>query len=260
MVKAFRNKGYPYTKLVGAVAVNTDRHEATVSFKIEPGRKCQFGSIAITGNGGYVREEIFSRALRFNEGEVYSEEKVDESLRNLFNLDVFKTISIDPESEQLGLTAIPIQLNVEPKKRRSVGLGLGYGSEDGPRVSGTWTYRNAFSWAGKLSLNAKRSDLIQTVEVDYLQPYAMDALSSLRYQAGYEREFLDSHTNRRWFTDLDLSQKFRQQWTWNFGYILEANDIEDLNLDDPEEQARFRENNDFPYFSCRIRASSRYPG
>ena len=245
LVKAFRNNGYPNVNLDGEVTVNTDRNEAMVTFDIIPGAKCQFGKITIADNMDYIREETLYRALRFEKGETYSEAKVDGSMRNLFNLDVFKTVSFSPEEGHSDRTVIPFTLEAEPKKRQSTRLGVGYGSEDGPRVSGTWTFRNAFNWGGKLSLNAKTSKLIQKANVEFLQPYAIDSKSSLKYVAGFEREFLDSHTNRRSFAEIDLNQDINQNWSYNFGYILEINKLEDFNIDDPEEIALFRDDNNF---------------
>ena len=245
ITKVFRNRGYPHVDVIGAVKVNTDRNEATATFEISPGLRCQFGHTNITGNHEYVRKKIFLRALRYKQSDIYSQEKIDESLRNLFNLDVFKTVSLSPREGDSEDTIIPMMLDVAPKKRQSVSLGLGYGSEDGPRASGKWTYRNAFNWAGKFSINAKGSDLIRKADLEYVQPYAFGPKSTVRYDSGYEREILESHTNRKLFTDIDFNQKLQKNWAWNLGYSLEKNDLEDLNIDDPEELARFNQDNDF---------------
>jgi outer membrane protein assembly complex protein YaeT len=248
LLKALGNKGYPLATLSGQVTVNTDDHLAQIHFDLKPGERCAFGSVTISGNDGYVNDVVIHRALAFKKGEAYATDKVEESQRNLFNLDIFKVALIKPSEKKespSGSCEIPMLLQVKPKKRQSVKFGLGYGTEDGFRLMGAWTYRNLFGWGGKLTLSAKRSDLIENAQGEYVQPYFLGAKNTLLSKGGFEQDNFVSYTNRKVFADALFTRQLTKSWKASIGYTLQVNDVTQLNLQDPAEIAQIEEKNTY---------------
>ncbi len=238
ILKILGNKGHPLAELKGRVMINVDDNQADVTFDLNPGLGCIFGPVSILQDDTYVKDVVIYRAISFKQGETYSTDKVDESRRNLFDLDIFKLALIKPGKPAKDQNAVPMIVQVKPKKRQSIKIGVGYGSEDGFRVKGAWTYRNVWGWAGKLSVSAKRSDLIENSQIEYIQPYFLDEKNALLSTAGFQREKFESHTNRKVFANASFNRKFKKNWTWTAGYNLEVNRIEDLYITDPEEIER----------------------
>lgn len=242
--KKLGNKGYPFAGLTGRVAVNTQRNSAQASFTVTPGRQYTFGAVTIEKTDTPVKDIVVMRAITFSTGALYSTDKVESSQRNLYNLDVFRMALVKPEAPDPEADSVPMTIQLKPKKRQNVRLGVGYGTEDGFRVKGAWTYRNLWGWAGKFSLSAKRSDLIENVQADYMQPYFLDDRNTLRTKAGFEQEKFVSYTNRKIFADAGIVRSFRPDWSLSAGYNLELNKLVDIKLTLPEElEAASSENN-----------------
>jgi len=232
ILKELGNSGYPFANLTGKVTVHTETNSARVFFSLDPQKQYAFGPLTILPNDSGVKEIVIKRAVDFKEGELYVAEKVDQSRYNLFNLDMFRIALIRPETPEPEILSVPMTVQLEPKKRQNIKLGVGYGTEDGLRLKGAWTYRNPWGWAGKTSLSAKRSDLIENIQAEYIQPYFLDAKNTLQAKTGFEHEKLESYNNRKIFGNAGIKRNLVKNWTVAFGYNLEVNDLENIKITD----------------------------
>lgn len=239
-----QNAGYARAAVTFDVEVDRTRRTAGITITIDPGPQCVFGDVLITGTGD-VQENLIGRALTFQPGDAYSAVAIAESRRNLADLDIFDRSLLIPDRGESAGNSVPITFEYKLKKRRNVQLGLGYGSEDGIRIDGSWTYRNVAGRGGKFRLKAERSDLKQGAYADYRQPYIINRHTNLRTRLGTEQETLESHRTERSFSDVTLKRTFRRFWQWTLGYGLEINRIRDLELIDPEEVNNFVRDNAF---------------
>ncbi len=251
LAKTYGNHGYPFADIKGKVIVNTEKNVADITLRIDPGRRHTFGKIKITENKGYVKDIVIQRAMQFKDGDIYNADKIEQSQRNLYNLDVFQVALIKPGKPVQDSDAVPMEIQLRPKKRRNVKFGVGYGNEDGVRLSGALTYRNPFGRAGKFSLNARRSDIIETIFGSYKQPYIFDAKTQLQANGGWTREKLDSYTSRQIFTNATFLRNFGNSWVGQIGYNLELHTLEELKLTDPEEIRKATAENEFLISSLR---------
>jgi outer membrane protein assembly complex protein YaeT len=242
--KELGNSGYPFFKVTGNVVVDIRSNTAAVSFDIVPGEKSRFGDLLIVQKDSPVQETLIQRAITFKPGEAFEARKLEQSQRNLYNLDVFKSALIKTEPSPPESNTVPMRLELKPKKQQSIKFGVGYGSEDGFRVKTGWAYRNIAGWAGRFSMNAKRSDIYEGISGDYSQPYLWDSKNQLRAAGGIERETLDSYDNRKSYSNVSLTRKVLKEWDLILKYNLEINRLEDLNVTDPDELVAFeREHN-----------------
>ncbi|MGD8367046.1 MAG: BamA/TamA family outer membrane protein [Desulfobacterales bacterium] len=250
--RSFQNRGFPFPKIEGRVRVDVRENLARVVFTVDPGRALCFGAVKIVQEGATVSETVVLRALRFKTGEPYSASAVEQSRRNLINLDVFRSALILPGQPEADNDSLPMEVRLRSKEPRQVGFGIGYGSEDGLRLRASWTYRNAFSRAGRFTFSASRTDLIQNVQAEYGQPYWIDAKTDLRSRAGWERELFDSYTNRKQFLNAALDRRLPKNWTGTLGYGLEDNKLEEVDIADPIERLEFIRNNEYLISSVNI--------
>jgi len=241
----YGSRGYPFAKVDGRVRVDVGENRAQVELSVEPGGLYRFGSVAIRQEGAYVDEEVVRRALAFAAGDVYSASAVEQSRRNLVNLDVFKSALVLRGEPGPDSGVLPMEVRLRAKDPRQIGFGVGYGSEDGIRLRASWAYRNAFSRAGRFTVSARRTDLVQNVQAEYAQPYWPDARTDLRSRTGWERETFDSYTNQKRFLDAAFDRRLWPDWTGTIGYGLEDNELEEVEIDDPEERAEFILNNEY---------------
>ena len=143
-------------------------------------------------------------------------------------------------------------VHVTPKKRNSFKAGIGYGNEDGLRLSGVWTYRNLLGWGGKFSIEAKRSDLIDSVRGRYVQPYFMGERHTLNTNAGFLRDKTDSYTSRSISANAFFERKLNAFWRGKIGYNLDLSEITELKVADPLDIAEIQEGNNYLISSAQI--------
>lgn len=243
--KEFQNNGYPFPKVTGNVEVDMRSSLAQIRFEIVPGAKCRFGEVSVFQKEPGVNETLLRRALTFQPGDIYEAGKIEESQRNLHGLDVFKSALLKPQTVLPDTGTVPIHLETKPGKRQSVKFGVGYGTEDGFRVKGGWTYRNVGGLAGRFGLNAKRSDIYEGIWADYNQPYPWDAANRLVASAGGERETLDSYVNQKVFGSVNFTRKLPYHMNFIFGYNLEINRLEDVRVSSPSELQAYERDHEY---------------
>jgi outer membrane protein insertion porin family/translocation and assembly module TamA len=243
--KMMGNRGYPLATVKAHARVNVQSNRARIRFEVEPGPRCTFGELRLQRQGLPVKEAVIRRAVTFKPGTLYDERKVDESQRNLYNLDIFKSAAIRPGAPLPDTQAVPMEVKVKPKKRQSFKFGIGYGTEDKFRVKAGWIYRNPAGWAGRFSLDAKYSSLYEGLTGKYVQPYFLGARNSLSIGCGTEKDHLESYDNLKVYANASLTRRLRRHWQSVFGYDLEMNRLEHLNVTDPLERARYLKDDDY---------------
>lgn len=245
ILKKLGSNGYPMAQVTGKALIYPSTNKATVTFVISPGRLCFFGDTTVISDEPIVSEKVLERSRTYRTETLYDTRKVDQSQRNLYNLDIFKTAVIQPGTPDPDTGIVPMTLELKPKKKQSIKLGVGYGDEDGLRLRAGWSYRNPFDRAGKLTFEAKRTDLLEKASAGYSQPYFWDARSALHTEAGVLREFFDSFESDNLYGTARITRKMKSHLDLTAAYFLEYSELKDLNLTDPEELAAFREDHSF---------------
>ena len=248
----YGNQGYAFAEATGKVIVDPEVNTARIAFQIDPGTQYLFGDIQIKDNDGYVKDIVIHRAIRLKPGELYNSKKIEQSQRNLYNLDVFKVSLVNTGKPEPGSDTLPMEVQVKPKKRNSVKAGIGYGNEDGLRLSGGWSYRNLLGWGGKFSIDAKHSDLIDLVRGSYVQPYFMGERHTLNTNAGFQQDSLDSYTSRSIFTNAFFERKLTTHWRGKVGYNFDLSEITELKVTDPLDIADIQEGKNFLISAAQI--------
>ncbi len=120
------NLGYAHVSVRRSANVDMPRRRASAGFWVELGPKATFGNVRFEGLGPFPEPPI-RRAVDIKFGAPYSRFELDEAKRALLGLNVFSSVSIDPDpsAENPGSTQIPILVKVERSKLRSVHAGFG---------------------------------------------------------------------------------------------------------------------------------------
>lgn len=232
--KILGDKGYPFATVSGNATVDLNDNSANITFDIDIGQLYRFGDIRITGHEDFVYEEVIRRAITFKSGEKFATKNIDESRRNLFDLNIFKTAVVKTGEKETENRTVPIDIFVRPRKKQSVKFGVGYGTDDGLRLQAAWSYRNLTGRADRLTLRARRSDIVENVYAEYLLPYFLSAKNNLVSTAGLEREEKDYYTLQRTSAEVNFYRKLETHWFATFGYNLEINRPEDIRVEDSE--------------------------
>jgi outer membrane protein assembly complex protein YaeT len=166
---ALRNRGYAYAE----VRVNleeVDARSARVRYVAEPGPPAFFGDIEIVGNRS-VNDDIIRRELVYRPGQPFRRDRLQESQRQLYALELFQFATIDvvdPEQQQ---SEVRTRVTLAEAKHRRVEFSVGYGTEEKARGELTWRNLNFMGGARSLGVRTAWSSLTRGAQVDLVQPY-----------------------------------------------------------------------------------------
>ena len=148
----YRNTGYPGATIAASVLRDDEQATVDLVFQIEEKRRNVIQSVEVAGND-QTSQKFINGQLRFSTGESQNQEKINESLRGLYQTGGFRRVEIQPQPPPQVLDTkdgqVPVKMMVkveEPKPFRFLYGGL-YDSGTGPGVVTEFENRNSLGGA-----------------------------------------------------------------------------------------------------------------
>jgi outer membrane protein insertion porin family/translocation and assembly module TamA len=233
LVQGLANLGRPAAQIEGGADVDLESHSARLAWKVAPGPLVRFGEARVEGLER-VDEKLVTRELRFREGQRYSLDLLRESQRNIYELGLFRGVTIQPErSDTEGETSPdaetvwPIAVRLEEASPRRVRVRVGYGTEDKFRAQVSWTHRNFFGGARRFDIGARYSSLVQGGAARFEQPRFLEPRLRLEVTASGLRETMPAYEAVRAGGRVLLLRPIAKRWEARLGYDYEWGDLED---------------------------------
>jgi outer membrane protein assembly complex protein YaeT len=214
------NHGYPRAQVEGQVRLDDAKNTARVEVTVTPGSLSYFGDVKIRGNRE-TPEYLIRRQLTFKPGEVFSFAELYNSQRQLYNLDLFQSVTLSPEEGTEKEQRIPVEVVLQEKKKRSVRLGLGYGNEDRFRAQLGVRFRNLGGGGRTLEVSGKHSSIEDKVVSTFTNPQLWASRNDLILQGGYIRRYLPGFTDKSTFTQERLERDLPWKLRGFVGHSLE---------------------------------------
>lgn len=151
-------EGYPFVD-VGQrdILLDPETEDGVYTLPVETGPRSRFGGIVTTGDLAFDAEHVALLA-RFERGELYDSRLVDDLRQALIATGLFNTVTVEPErtGEDAGEGTEFVTMLVEQQAGppRTLAASAGYGTGQGPRVSGSWSHRNLFPPEGAVIASA----------------------------------------------------------------------------------------------------------
>lgn len=161
ILKYLGENGMPRAKLSAKAYIDIEKYEARLEFNISQTQKLKFGSIS-TNKLETIEDEYIKDKLRLQEGEPYDSKKIDESYKNLYATGAFESVNIKPMLDGDG-DSVPMDINVSLGKQRSFKAGVGYDTDEGPRLKAGWLHRNFYGNLKRFEAIAEVSGIRQNV-------------------------------------------------------------------------------------------------
>lgn len=203
--------------------VDPDDNVADIFLVWDSGPRYHFGAVSFAGDLP-VGQPLLDRLQPIKEGEHYNSDRLGELNRTLQAAGYFREIQIDAGPERAVERRIPVLVTLNKREPRSLGAGIGFSTDVGPRLRGTFTrhYRGkaGHSYGSEFELSSPRQNLGAWYQVPLQNPL----VDSLRFTAGYQHEDLvDTNSTlytlgSQWQTTLD------NQWQRIVSLRLEQED------------------------------------
>lgn len=169
------------------ILIDKEENSARVQLVLQTGEKYYFGPITFTGAPNYA-PAFLGRFIDFKPGDVFSDQKIGESQKNLNNADRFRSVMIYADKDKAVAHAVPVEVRLEESKPKRLRMGIGYETDTGPR--GTFKYEdvNFLKTAHKFESQFDISAPLVFAGARYTMPHPKDIRSFSAISANLKRE------------------------------------------------------------------------
>jgi translocation and assembly module TamA len=212
------------------IAVNTAEKTAVIALVFNTGQRYRIGEINLQHN--ILREDFLRRYYNIDVGDYYDSDTLLE-LKNLYNAsNYFSVASVAPDLQALKNNQVPINIQLEARKRHEYSMGVGVDSDNGPRVLLGFEdrYVNDRGHSIKADLNAAEKKT--TALLAYTIPMRRPSHEFLRFYTGYEKEITDTTSSYK--DTYGSSYTYYQDNEWLQTYALDYEQEDSIIGSDPE--------------------------
>ncbi|MEJ2051282.1 MAG: BamA/TamA family outer membrane protein, partial [Calditrichota bacterium] len=165
--KLYMDRGYLYFQLqpqevpAGSTRVN-------VNFQVQENYQVSVRKINIVGNTK-TKEDVIRRELQIFPGDIFSQEKLIRSQREVFILNYFSNIV--PDVIPVDDKNVDLQVKVEEKQTDRANASVGYSERDGLLGSVGLEFNNFLGNGQKIGLNYQRGAYLQSFNFSFNEPW-----------------------------------------------------------------------------------------
>jgi len=188
LLQRMNEEGYPLAAIKQR-DVTADQHSKSISviLHVDSGPQTTFGPTTITGCQT-VDQTFINKKIAWQEGKIYTPDKVERTQNALEATGLFSSIHITPNEKAEQGQTLPMSIQVVESKHRSIGAGFSYSTDLGPGIIGQWEHRNFRGMGEKLSFKTSLWENKQEGSLLYLKPDYLQSGQDLLWLAELHHE------------------------------------------------------------------------
>lgn len=234
-VEAWRQQGYPTAKVAKreATADHPDR-KLNVLLHMQPGKYAAYGEFRVRGTER-MDPDFVAYMAGIEPGKEFDPDDLKKAQKRLDRLGVFSSSRI-VEADKVVNGLLPMELIVNERKRRRIGLGATLSSVDGIGLEAYWLHRNLFGKAESIRLDAKVGGLGSTLRPDefdyflggtFVKPGAFSPDTDLTADLFAKREFNETFEETSAGGSFFLTNYYSDRLTLTGGGFFSYGEFED---------------------------------
>ncbi|MGM3387918.1 autotransporter assembly complex protein TamA [Stutzerimonas stutzeri] len=169
------------------LAVDPAQNVADVELVFESGPRYVLGEVRFEGDSPFD-PDLLARMVPFEPGTPYDSELVAELNQAMLSSGYFEGVRVDANPSSADAQRIPVAVLLTTRDPRTLGLGLGFSTDVGPRMRFDflrhWVNPQGHSYGIESEISAPR----QNIGLWYDVPLDPPLTDKLRYAAGYQYE------------------------------------------------------------------------
>ncbi|ALK31625.1 autotransporter assembly complex protein TamA [Burkholderia plantarii] len=185
-LKQLQSRRYLGAKIVASQArIDPRARTAKLSVTFDSGPTFTIGALDVSGQRRYP-ERIIRNVNPLGVGEIYDVQRINELQRQVQNTPYYASVAIDVGDDTAKPDDTPVHVKVSEYPFNSVRGGVGYATDTGPHVQGSYTYLDTFGAAWPLQVSGR---------IDQIQQYGQVQLSMPPGPRAWTNSVLASYTN-----------------------------------------------------------------
>nr|WP_297400229.1 autotransporter assembly complex family protein [uncultured Marinobacter sp.] len=202
-----RRRGYFDGEFVTrTLRVDPEALTAEITLVYDSGKRYQLGAVTFE-DGHWFEIGLLRDFVTFEPGTPYHADEIARLNSDLSSSGYFSGVDIDasPASAEDGV--IPVRIDLTRRDRRSVAAGVGFSTDVGPRLRGTWREHWINPMGHRRGVETELSKPRQNLTTWYELPLDPPMTDLIRLTAGYQREDIENVESEQ----LVLGQQWQHQ-------------------------------------------------
>lgn len=160
---------------------------ADIDLVYDSGPRYTLGKVSFSGDAPFD-DDLLRRMVPFKENTPYDSELIAELNQAMQISGYFEGVRVDAAPTAAVGREIPVVVQLDTRKPRTMGLGLGYSTDVGPRGKANWTRHWANPQGHSYGIESELSAPRQNVGLWYDVPLDPPLTDKLRFAGGYQYE------------------------------------------------------------------------
>lgn len=172
----FAKTGYPLAMVEARLEPGDDSQDATLTFRVALGPAKQVGRVVVRGNVK-TQDGVIRRQITIGPGDPYDAEELFRTQQQIYQLGFFDRVTVEPIHPISDDPDEPVDLAVAVHERETgwVGIGGGYGSQQGPQASAEFLQNNLWGTGRPLRIEGAFGQPRRSLQASLRDPYLLGA-------------------------------------------------------------------------------------
>ncbi len=232
MVRALKNAGYPYAVMQNKSAtVDHENRTVDVDYELAARHAAVLGGYNISGLRR-VKPEFVARKINWKPGDTYRQDTINSLSRKLTGSSLFSFIDISGPPVAATSSVYDVNIRLQERKRRTIGLGVGYQSDLGPEITFFWQHRNLFGMGEKFEIDAKYSADLWLGTAIFTLPDVFHTDNSLDLGVKFSEEDSDAYDVRYQALYAKLHHRIKDDWRLEYGPAVRDSEVTQREIEE----------------------------
>lgn len=184
------SRGYFDARYVKSkVNVELKNYACDIQLVFDSGARYRFGDVVF--EKGALDQSFLERFLPFSRGDYYDAGLLLKLRQTLINSGYFRSVRIERDPAQADNQYIPIQVSYQLKGKYYYSMGLGFGTDTGPRLSGSVDNRRRGSFGQRYQIDTLFSSVHTELGFNYQIPLDTPLTDRYEISLGYQNDDMD---------------------------------------------------------------------
>ncbi|SAI02337.1 surface antigen [Bordetella ansorpii] len=162
--------GYAFANVNPNPQLDRAKHEADVTFYVDPSRRVYVRRIQVGGNTR-TRDEVIRREMRQQESAWYDAGDIRVSRDRVDRLGYFNEVNVKTDPVPGSPDQVDVNVDVKEKPTGMINLGVGYGSTEKAILSAGISEDNVFGSGTNLTFQVNTSSINRAAVLSHTDPY-----------------------------------------------------------------------------------------
>ncbi len=190
------------------VEVRRKEHSASLHLRLDTGPRYVFGPLTFAAD--FIDHDLLRKIAPVREGDPFSPKALTRLRQSLYNADYFTSVDVVYDLDQAVDHKVPVKVVLAPNLTHKYGIGLGYGTDTGPRGTFEYINRHLNPFGHQLNLVCQPSERKSNLGAVYTIPIGDPKKDRLTLSAKYETEQFDS-TDTKTLNTVVSHDHFREK-------------------------------------------------